>query len=252
MTQAIETEMQSIRLSVRDAYDLQELKSNIESHLQSIGMTIENYVNAETRRAQEAEITVTDLHEQLQLMERETTMLRDSIREEHGRALRDALTGVPNRLAYEERIAHEFARWKRQDTGLSIVLIDIDFFKRINDTYGHQAGDRVLRTVAAQLARQVRDTDFFGRFGGEEFVLLLPNTRLADALRVAEKLRANIESCHFHHRAEPVTVTVSCGLAEFHEGDTPEDVFRRADESLYLAKREGRNRCSNEEELEAA
>ena len=119
----------------------------------------------------------------------------------------------------------------------------MDDFKAINDRYGHKAGDKVLRTIASVLNEHLREIDFLARYGGEEFVTVLPETDLAQALLVAEKLRASIEQCDFHHRDVPVRITVSGGVAQFREGDTPDSVFERADTQLYRAKSDGKNRC---------
>ena len=120
-------------------------------------------------------------------------------------------------------------------------MLDLDHFKRINDGYGHLAGDKVLKIIAAQLRKRLRPTDFIARFGGEEFVLLIPSTPLATGLQLAEKLRAAIEACPFHFKGEPVTITVSIGLAAFRGGDRSDHVLKRADEALYRAKHNGRN-----------
>ncbi|CAN0597787.1 unnamed protein product, partial [Ectocarpus sp. 12 AP-2014] len=114
-------------------------------------------------------------------------------------------------------------------------------FKRVNDSYGHIAGDRVLQLVARELRDRLRNTDFIARFGGEEFVLLLPETPCAAAEGVLNEMRGHIAQLPFHFRGEPVTVTFSAGVAEFGDGDTEEAVFDRADRALYAAKDGGRN-----------
>ena len=130
-----------------------------------------------------------------------------------------------------------------------IAVIDLALFKDINDDYGHSAGDKVLSTIARQIQGQIRECDILCRYGGEEFVLLLPETSLADALPLLEKLRLYIAGCNFHFQQTPVPVTMSCGVAEFHKDDSIEDVFDRADQAMYLAKRSGRNLCRSEDQL---
>jgi len=134
-------------------------------------------------------------------------------------------------------------RWKRYQSSLSMMVIDIDRFKNINDTYGHMAGDKVLHTVAQHLQKNIRETDFLARYGGEEFVIIMPDTPVHDGLGVAEKLRDEIENCGFHYRDEAVNVTISCGVAEFCNDQTPSQVFEKADGAMYRAKESGRNRC---------
>jgi diguanylate cyclase len=158
-------------------------------------------------------------------------------------AMIDALTGIPNRAAYDDRIDQEFKRWKRFARPVSILAWDIDRFKAINDAYGHKAGDKVLRVIGQHLARHVRDTDFVGRYGGEEFVMLLVGTAASEARVVAEKIRLEISQLAFHFHEHPVTVTASCGITSFVDTDTPDTVFDRADRALYKAKEAGRNCC---------
>jgi len=152
----------------------------------------------------------------------------------------DALTGLPNRLMCDERLSHEFKQMKRTGIPFSVLLLDLDFFKKVNDTYGHESGDRVLERIALVLSGSIRETDLAARFGGEEFVLLLPRTSMEAALLVAEKIRKAVEGA-----PDPVAgkITVSIGVSEASLEDRGEDeVIRRADEGLYDAKREGRNR----------
>ena len=123
------------------------------------------------------------------------------------------------------------------------MVWDIDFFKQVNDTYGHQAGDKVLKVVASLLNKNLRETDFISRFGGEEFVSLMPETTLGGGYKVAEKIRESVEKLEFHYRGNNVKVTISCGISLFMENDTAERAFSRADKALYQAKEQGRNRC---------
>ena len=204
---------------------------------------METYISAEEHRIHEADDRIRELATQLRDVEASAQNLQKQIQEERAQAIRDGLTDLYNRLAYDERIQQEFAHWKRYRDPLSLLVMDIDHFKTLNDTYGHLAGDKALTTLAKRLHGNVRETDFLARYGGEEFVIIMPRTGRDDALKVAEKLRRMVEQCAFHFRTEPVRVTISCGIAEFHEGDDPESVFRRGDDALYRAKRAGRNRC---------
>ena len=136
----------------------------------------------------------------------------------------------------------EIAQLCRQE-GWRLAAWDIDLFKKINDAYGHRAGDKVLRIVAECLSGRVRDTDFVARYGGEEFVMLLAGTGTADALTVVEQIRESVGKLGFHFRGVPVSVSISCGLTAFREGDSADDAFDRADKALYKAKADGRNRC---------
>ncbi len=154
-------------------------------------------------------------------------------------ATTDSLTGVPNRRRLEEACQMHLARSRRLNEKLSVVMIDVDKFKSVNDTHGHQVGDQVLQHVAQILGEAVRESDFVGRWGGEEFMVLCPSTKLAEARVVAEKLRGAVAAHHF-----PVVghKTASFGVAELGGTERLEDAVKRADAALYQAKENGRNR----------
>jgi diguanylate cyclase len=243
VTDRLDAEVRTMGGSVREARDLETLKAGIQERLDTIQRHIDDGREIEAERERQAEDEIRQLTSRLESLEQETTELRDRVQEERSLALRDPLTGLPNRLAFDERIGQEFARWKRYGRPLVVSIWDIDRFKRINDNYGHKAGDRVLRILAELLSEQVRETDFMARYGGEEFVLLMPETGLDGAQSVAEKLRLAVQECDTHFHGQPVELTVSCGLTLLSEGDTAESALERADQALYRAKRAGRNRC---------
>ena len=150
---------------------------------------------------------------------------------------------MPNRDAYQQRLEEELSRKARYGGPLTMVVADVDFFKRINDNYGHLAGDKVLQLLAKAMRKSLRDVDFIGRYGGEEFVILMPETNAEEALVATEKLRTKVESSPFNFRKERVPITMSFGISEFQTLEDGETVFERADKALYQAKAEGRNRC---------
>nr|WP_206957567.1 diguanylate cyclase [Trinickia acidisoli] len=155
----------------------------------------------------------------------------------------DGLTGIANRRFFEGRLRDEFLRWQRYGGELSVLLFDLDHFKDINDRFGHAVGDTVLRVMAQRVAEAVRVQDTFGRFGGEEFALLLPCTPLADAMVVAEKIRMTIADTPIEAEGARVPVTASVGGASARPGlPTYEVLINEADAALYSAKRQGRNR----------
>jgi len=236
-------EVDGMRRSVSEAEDIHQLKQSIQEHLSNIQLHMDARARLEHDRLRQAETEIEHLKVELTKVQEESFELRSRLREAHDRALRDALTGLHNRLAYDERIALECERWARYGRPSVLSVWDVDFFKRINDTYGHSAGDKVLRILAKLLSESTRKSDFLARFGGEEFMLLLPETDIQTAFEVADKLRALVASSRFQYRGQPVPVTMSCGLAEFIPNDTPEEVYRRADAALYEAKGSGRNCC---------
>lgn len=159
----------------------------------------------------------------------------------------DPLTGVVNRRRFFHTAEAELYRARRYDRPLVLALIDIDHFKRINDTYGHAVGDDTLKTLAHAVGNRLRRSDLFARFGGEEFVLLLPETQLGDGLRLCERLRQMVETIKLQipDRAEPFGFAVSIGVADLqHDGDSLNQLLARADAALYKAKRDGRNQVA--------
>jgi diguanylate cyclase len=237
------SEVENLRTSTHGATDVDQLKNLVTSRLDVIVHHLSASREKELDRLQLTEKQLALLAGRLHELEDETQELRAKVRAERDLALRDALTGLPNRMAYEERIIVEVARWRRFLHPLSLLVWDVDFFKLINDRFGHQAGDKALAVIGQELASSVRATDFVARYGGEEFVMLLPGADAHAALGVADKIREKIKSRGFNSRGKPVEVTVSCGISAFTYGDTPEEVFERADRALYQAKEQGRNRC---------
>jgi diguanylate cyclase (GGDEF)-like protein len=156
-------------------------------------------------------------------------------------AIRDELTGSHNRRHLIKLIENEKDRTARLGSLFCLCLLDIDFFKRINDTYGHSAGDAVLREFAVTVQRQIRESDSFGRYGGEEFLLMLPETSVEEAIMLAERVRLSIEKLSFGNISDELMLTVSIGVAEFRTGESIAQTVARADEALYLAKSRGRN-----------
>ncbi len=158
----------------------------------------------------------------------------------------DGLTQVNNRRHFDETLEREYLRARRHTRPLALLVMDIDYFKKINDQYGHLAGDHVLRELAGLVQGRVRRDETVARYGGEEFVVLLPETTLEGAVSLAENLRARIAAHSFVFQNTTIAVSVSVGCAEAMESDsTAPDLFRRADEHMYRAKKSGRNRvCS--------
>ncbi len=240
---AVMDEVRSLDADIQRGDDIGALRERVRGRLNIITTHLQEFraregarVSAQLDRTQRMRVRVSDL-------EREIHGLHKSLQEEQSLRMIDALTGIPNRAAYDDRIRHEFVRWQRENTPVSVLAWDIDRFKEINDAYGHSAGDKVLRVIAQHLAQHVRGTDFVARYGGEEFVMILTGTDSAQASVMADKIRAGIENMGFHFHNKPVAVTASCGITTFRGDDTPETIFDRADRALYRAKDGGRNCC---------
>jgi len=153
----------------------------------------------------------------------------------------DPLTGIYNRYAMENMVSREIELTQRNNTPLSMIALDIDYFKKVNDTYGHAAGDCVLKHLTECVHQCTRTTDAMFRYGGEEFILLLNNTDLFGAQELAERIRKNIEQTPYIYDGKSIKITASIGISTFIKNDTCNDFFKRADEALYRAKSAGRN-----------
>jgi len=243
LDQSVSEQMEELQLSSTNATTLEPLKGIINSRLANIAKEIREHGQKEAIQRQKTQQQLDDLVDKIKDMESESCELKSKLKIANTRALRDTLTGLPNRNAYNERLETELARWKRYHSPLSLIIWDIDHFKNINDSYGHKAGDKVLLLIAKQLSDHSRATDFISRFGGEEFTMLLPNTDSKSALILANQLRQTIEKTGFNASGASVAITISCGITEFTPNDTDESAFERADQALYQAKQQGRNRC---------
>ncbi|MFO3721320.1 diguanylate cyclase [Pseudomonas sp. HLMP] len=235
-------QVDGLQNSVQGAVDLDSLKHILENRLEGLLTTMDEHQQERDRREQELAGRLQGLAERVAHMEQEALGYRDHLEEQRQKALIDPLTGLPNRAAWTERVEREVQAWQEQGGHLSMAILDLDHFKRINDSYGHLAGDKVLKIVADQLRKRLRGQDFIARFGGEEFVLLLPQTSLADGGEMAEALRAAVEACPFHFKGQRVVITTSIGLSAFRSGERGDQVLKRADAALYRAKELGRNR----------
>ncbi|MCK8664530.1 diguanylate cyclase [Pseudomonas azerbaijanoccidens] len=238
----IREQVDGLQTSMHEAADLEDLKHVLENHLEGLLGTMDEHRKQRDEREQEVAARLQSLAERVAHMEQEASGFREHLEEQRQKALIDPLTGLPNRAAWSERLEHEVGQWQQHGNTLMLAMLDLDHFKRINDNYGHLAGDKVLKIIATVLRKRLRGSDFIARFGGEEFVLLLPSTVPAAGMKLLEHLRASIEACPFHFKGERVTITISMGLTAFKPGEHSDLVLKRADQALYRAKNAGRNR----------
>jgi diguanylate cyclase len=242
----VEDQVRGIESSVREATSLGQLKSGVQERIELIRTHLADHRRAEALRQSELQMQLSHVTTRLSAMETESAQLRSHLKHRHEQAMVDSLTGVPNRLAYEDRLAQEHAQWKRYQKPLTLMMADIDRFKQINDSFGHKAGDKALKLIARLLRQTLRETDFMARYGGEEFVILLTQTNGLLASDVAEKLRATIEMAEFNNGDTRIPITLSIGFSSFRDGDGPDEVFARADAAMYRAKSGGRNQVCGE------
>lgn len=237
---SVRKEMATLESSAESATDLAQLKNLVQSQIGNIRQALDNYQQSEQAQGQLAS-QLEALSNKIKVMEDEAEKSRTVLEKQRHRALHDPLTELPNREYYNERANYEYHRWQRYSRPLTIAVFDIDHFKKINDTHGHQAGDRVLKVIGRSVAKRLREVDFFCRFGGEEFVAIMPETSLADAMPVLDAIRGAIANASFNYKEQPISITLSIGVTEFKTGDDLDVAFARADEALYAAKAGGRN-----------
>ena len=237
------SQVRALSDEVGSASELGVLQALVNARLERVAEHVGNFRAREAVRLLEINGSAERMRSRIAELEREATELHSKLDSEKQSARVDALTGIANRKSFEERIAQDIARKPGAEPRVVMLLWDLDNFKVINDSYGHRAGDIVLRSVAACFLAAVRGNDFVARIGGEEFVMLLGGTKIAQALLVANQVRTAVEALRFHFRGTPVRVTVSCGLAELKERDGASTVFDRADSALYRAKQGGKNLC---------
>lgn len=195
------------------------------------------------------------LEERLANSSNEVARLRQDLDDLKREASTDPLTGLANRKLFDVSLREAALTAEEDRNFLCLLMIDIDFFKQFNDTHGHQLGDQVLKLVARSLTDCVKGKDTAARYGGEEFSVVLPETRLRDALQVAETIRRQVATRKITNRRTGQVlgqVTLSCGVAEYEFGETLGAFVHRADEALYLAKRKGRNRVMSQDDLSKA
>ncbi|MFL0800944.1 MAG: GGDEF domain-containing protein [Agarilytica sp.] len=243
----VSDQVDKMRNNMENTTSIDDLKMAVTDHLAVIQGALGDYHSNKSTTASLTE-QLRSLVQKVESVENESEKTKELLEEERYRATHDPLTELPNREAYNERAFHELQRFKRYCRPLTLAVCDIDRFKSINDTYGHQAGDKVLTLIAKLISTRLRKVDFVARYGGEEFVMLMPETPKSQALTVLDKVRAVIGKTPFKFKGSPVNITISFGLASFSAEDSVESVFERADKALYQAKDEGRNRCVIAEE----
>lgn len=241
LDQQMRSQIATMATSLDETDDVETLKTSIRTQVENITAVLDRFSETgrqiEENKAKELEA----MRLRFQALEEETRFFRKRLKEERSKALTDALTQLPNREAYDDRVSLEYERWKRYRKPATLVIADVDHFKAINDNYGHLSGDKVLQILAKEMQARIRQTDFVARYGGEEFVLILPETELDVAKGVIEKMRDTISRLPFHFRDEKLQVTISFGLVEFAEGKDTNVLFDCADQALYKAKEAGRN-----------
>ena len=242
--ESLRGQLEDIKDSFSISKTLEELRDFVFSKLKAIRTALEHKRLQDQSYLQNSNEKMGGLQKNFQKMKKEIHQIQIKAKTLEQEVLLDSLTGLHNRRAYELRIKEEVQRYQRYDQSFSLVMFDIDHFKRVNDEYGHQAGDKCLREIARRIKPSLRQCDFLARYGGEEFVIILTGISGDDAHKVAEKVRKLIENTRFSYRGQEVPVTISLGITEVKPTDQdPGVVFRRADEGNVSGKKSrARNR----------
>ena len=244
-TDTIEVQLVDFKQSIDSSRNLSELKSAVVSRLSFIKTVLENKRKDDSTRLELADQQTQKLQQNLHDMKGEIQTAWKRAKALERELLIDPLTGIYNRRAYDRRMEEELQRFQRYHRLFSLLIFDVDNFKRINDLYGHSIGDLCLKEIINRIKPVLRKSDFLARYGGEEFIVIVPETPAEGALEMAEKLRQTVEQTKFIHKSDEVTITVSIGLTQTVPEDlTQDDIFTRADRALYNAKQAGRNRVS--------
>ncbi len=248
-SETLDGHMREMRDSVTLTRTLEELKSVVEAKLATIKKFLKEKREQDEARHREAGQNTEALQKALKKMKHEVCTMQEKTRILEQQVLRDPLTGIHNRRAFDTRLEEEFHRFQRYGQVFSLLVIDLDRFKHVNDVYGHTTGDQCLREVTRRMGAALRKSDFLARYGGEEFVVILPGIGKEGAKSVAEKLRLCVEKTRFLYQGERIPLTISVGAAQIQPNeDSPLSLFERADAALYEAKKQGRNRIVLAEE----
>lgn len=254
MDATVRAQIDDIKMAVEhpDA-DIQSLKESVQFQIGAIIKSLDGFKLQRSRQDESMTGETDQLIERIAALENESRELRLNLSRQQETAFKDSLTELPNREAYNQQLKLQLETWRpvansEDDDGrtLCLAVADVDFFKNINDSYGHLAGDKVLKIIARELVSRLRDKDFIARYGGEEFVIIMPDTRPADAEHVLNKLRLAIAAIPFHFKERQIQITLSLGLVAALPDDSVETLFDRADRALYIAKANGRNKVQRE------
>ncbi|MCF8070082.1 MAG: GGDEF domain-containing protein [Desulfobacterales bacterium] len=239
----LEVQVEEMEGSVSFSKTFEDLKSAVVSRLSAIKSAVERKKKEDAERQKDSSEKINYLQNSFNRMKIDFDAANERAKKLEAEVLTDPLTGINNRRAYDNRIKEEFIRYQRYGHIFSSMIMDIDDFKKINDTYGHFIGDKCLQEVVNKIKPLVRESDFFARFGGEEFVILLPEADSGAAGIVAEKVRQIVEKTEFMYKNEIIRITISIGVTQVKQTDARyESMFDRMDKAVYDAKETGRNK----------
>lgn len=226
---------------VEQATSLAKVKEDINEKLQKIASTIKLKNNFEQHQQKEIDGQLKEMQQKVENLEKQGETFKKRIEDQRVKSLQDALTKLGNRGAFDDFFAKQMVRFHHSSFDLSLVVLDLDDFKGINDTYGHTAGDKTLQVIANTLTKEVGELGFIARYGGEEFVIVFSNLDKPQLIAVLDRLRNKISSLPFKFRNTKVSITASIGASHIRETDNVHIAFERSDTALYQAKSQGKN-----------
>ena len=227
--------------SVEKALSLNQVKEDINEKLQFIAKTLEQKSKFEQQSHQQLFDKLDDMSSKVNLLEEQSKLFEDKLAEQQRKSMQDALTRLANRAAFDEYFAKAMVRFHHKPFELALVVIDIDDFKKINDTYGHTAGDKTLQVIANTIAKHVSKGVFVGRYGGEEFVLIYSKIQEQALTAELNALNKYVARLPFKFKSNKVSITLSIGATHIKSDDNIHMAFERADQAMYTAKKQGKN-----------
>ncbi|WOT04264.1 GGDEF domain-containing protein [Shewanella youngdeokensis] len=242
LNREMNNQVDNVSESIAEINDINQLKTQVSVQLSALRSALNLKEALEAKEQIKLKASVEALRVELNDLSKETETFKKRLFEQQKLNRLDALTQLPNRSALEERMEIEYRNYQRTKHPLWVAVADIDYFKSVNDSYGHSTGDKTLQVIAMALKNSLRDTEFVARFGGEEFVLLLPNVEDDDIKPLLNRVREKVKNIPFKFKDQKITITVSIGAARIVENELISETFERADAALYKAKHESRDR----------
>ncbi len=245
----ISVNMNMMQQDIHTGNDLTSIKKAVLVKIENINKGIEKKREQDLHRLRETESTLQAMGKRVRDIKNEADEIKRKAAEIESESLRDNLTGLSNRKAYDQKIIETLADLGRYGVPSSLLICDIDDFKKINDTYGHKVGDLALKKLASLLREKLRVNDFISRYGGEEFAIILSHADLPGAVKAGEGMISYINKSVFSYKGNRIPLTISIGISVFRPNDDTSTVFERADTALYVAKRSGKNNVKTEIDL---
>jgi len=241
LNEQLQQQIGDMAVDLNQASSLVDIKGDISAKLQQIAGTLESKTNFENQQQQLLEKQLSDMKSKVDKLEEQGKSFEKRIQEQQAKSMQDALTKLGNRAAFDDYFAKEIVRYHHKEFELALVVIDLDDFKRINDTYGHTAGDKTLQVIANTLRKHAENEAFCGRYGGEEFVLVFSGFTKEKLMKNLNVLRLKVARLPFKFKNNKVSITLSIGVSHIQADDNVHIAFERADMAMYQAKEKGKN-----------